>query len=174
MMYAISLITIEQTSIAIPKRNYLQEFLIFAIWFTMFSLSLSALPHLFAGLPIKTATPQGEPPWYFISRDFVNFLSATIGVILIFAVLSVFHKRNPNYTTLLLFITILFYGRPLLSRISVLMHTDHLFDPQLATTSWRTFEDYLNDPLKAYGVHIYMLMIVLGYLWTKKKYNPGL
>lgn len=156
------------------QKNYLMGFLIWGIGLSIFVSSLAVFPLLFSGLTLPSGySPSASPPWYFISQDFISFLSYTLGLILILLIFLLFRKRHMFFTSSMLFVEVIFYGSYLSKGISILTHTDNLFDPQLASTSWTTLAEYLNDPLKNIVFFTYIITVALTYRWMRKKYNFG-
>ena len=143
------------------------------VWFLVFGLSLFVFPRFFDHLAFRYEDPGTEPPWYFITTDFKAFLGALIGLILLIVALALASAavRRSRYALFYVFMTLMFYGIKVGDGIAILANTQHLLDPETATTTWQTHLAYLHSPWKQYGFFIYLLALVFVVSWKRKQFG---
>ena len=140
-----------------------------SIWLIIYVVSIAVFPKFFDGLPIRSTT--GEPPWYFIAQDFRMFLGASVGLLLSLSLVIFFCRKYPKNTLLGLFLVFLFFGSYLQRGFRILLNTENLFRPDIATTSWATHDEYLNTPRDILLYLIYAFILILIYLWIRNRQN---
>ena len=90
--------------------------------------------------------PFGDPPWYFIRHDAIHglvFLPLAIACVV--TILVAMRRKYPQ-TARNLFGVGLFAFQPVWQLLLIYLNTENLFDRATASTSWTTFDSYLEDP----------------------------
>ncbi|MEX0725082.1 MAG: hypothetical protein WEB58_15690 [Planctomycetaceae bacterium] len=89
-----------------------------------------------------TAGQDPEIPWSYITRDYVNGLCALIKLAIVIPLGAIFLKRCWPYSFMAIWMSVLWSSRAVVEFVAVLLHTDQLFDPVNATSTWRNFDEY--------------------------------
>ena len=91
--------------------------------------------------------PGGMAPFYFIVRDFIGGICGAISLLLIFIIGLVNLKKYPNFAWTMMLISIIFGGGSIGWSIIISFKTSNLLTPELAESSWNTFDEYIHDPM---------------------------
>ena len=91
--------------------------------------------------------PGGDPPFYFIRRDFIQGICMAASQLSVLFVCFVFMKRHPLYSWMTIGMSIIFCGGSIAKLIIIYFKTSNILTPQLSESSWNTFRDYINDPI---------------------------
>ena len=96
-------------------------------------------------------------PWYFIRRDFIEGICRAVEVtVCLLLGLLVWHRYR-RYARMLIFLPLLFSGYAIWKLGVILLRTKHVMNPQLAQSSWPSFDAYFNDRLIWTGLPVVLL-----------------
>lgn len=116
-------------------------------WFgvLLYIVSLFLGTYLGETLEFPGDGPGQDPPWYFIRRHLIQ--DVTVVAAMLFGLLTgavASQRRQDGARSLLLFCFTIggLYGW---RAVVILMKTRNVMSPELATTSWPTFEAYFGD-----------------------------
>lgn len=96
-------------------------------------------------LGLHSGSQEGEPPWYFITRDFADGICA-FGALLLslfFAVLT--WRWWPTYSSMMVWIVLILYGGDIAQAWIIHQACPGLIDGQRITSRWLTFDSYTYD-----------------------------
>ena len=103
--------------------------------------------------------PRGMDPFYFIVSDFIGGICKAISLLLIFIIGLVNLKKYPSYAGTIMLISTMFYGGSIGWSIIIFFKTSNLLTPELAESSWNTYEEYRHDPM-FWIAHVLTLVLV--------------
>jgi hypothetical protein len=110
--------------------------------------------------------PGDSPPWYFIRQDYIDgIVMGGIGLLCILVgVLAL--RRFRVFAEMLIWQTLLWFGGSVWQAVIILMRSDHVMDPALASTTWQSFDAYIADPLYWRGKMVLYLLVGIVVLAT--------
>lgn len=102
-----------------------------------------------------------NPPWYFIGQDLVSDLAYSVALaaclIVAFAFRRLYQGASSRWAA---FMAVLWTGPHAADAVVILLHTSHVWDPARATTTWRSFHDFIGDPVR----HIALASVLVAVL----------
>ncbi len=137
------------------------------IWFLIYFIILKYSPE-WATLK-ASVKPDDSPPWYFIIQDLNTGISSVIGLVISLIGLFIFHKKIGPLSIFLVYITFLFYGPHIGDTIVILKNTSEVFDPALAISEWKSYQEYFNNAWRSYVYYLYLFVITLSYIYFLRK-----
>ena len=147
--------------------NYLKGAL-WISWLVVFMLSLLVFPDLFSFIEVKD-TPNNSPPWYFILNDLKDFYGALMGFALSIFLIIFFSRMDSRTLLMVALFSLIWYGHKIGNGISIFLNTENVFDPDLATTNWKTHKEYLYSPWKSYIGYVYLIIVgIVGFIINRK------
>ena len=120
-------------------------------------------------LPIKSGTP--EAIWNLIARDFRKSIASLVGLMASIFLLIPSLKSRKLYTWAILIICFIYYGVSIGDGIMILLNTEHMYNPDTATTTWINPQDYKSNFWNRLGSLCYLGLLGLFYLmfYLKRK-----
>ena len=91
-----------------------------------------------------------NPPWYFIHRDFAEGVSSGIVLLIAWTLAVIFWRRFRPYSSMCIWMPWIWLGGKIANAIIIHRECPGLLDGGPATTSWQTFDSYLEDPEVAF------------------------
>ena len=142
----------------------------FAVGALLYIGATTGAQHTFPNTWFSDLGPGTTPPWYFIGRDLIDGLWAAGGCIA-FCAFTLVAARLLGSTVWWAFAAnmIAFVGR-MGTGVNVLLHTSHALTRSQATTTWPTFETFLQSQKTASGASLVVGMLVAGFslVWYKR------
>ncbi len=139
------------------------------VWTFIALFTIVYLPELVAFVDIGVFDRNDGPPWYFIYGDLFKSLAYSIGFLISLIVVYIcYRNENIFYLTILLF-SFIWFGVAIGDGIIILLNSNNIFNPDIATTNWKTFDDYINNPWKSYLYIIYLVIAVSCFIYFLKK-----
>jgi len=158
------------------KSNEYKGVWVLAVFLTIYILSNIVFRGLFDDLPLPTKKGDGVP-WYFITRDFRAFLVNSIGLVLMMISAAILYRKHKVYTVMGVWITSMSMLKVVAKGIGILLNTEHILNPELATTTWSSFEDYRSSPWNMKGAFFIIIIatVLFGiWMWRYRKKHPVL
>ena len=120
--------------------------------------------------------PNGMDPFYFIVRDFIGGICRAISLLLIFIVGLVNLKKYPNYAWTIMLISTLFGGESIGWSIIIFFKTSNLLTPELAESSWHTFDEYRHDSMIwiARGLTLVLVVAITSLSIVKRRKSKAM
>ncbi len=115
--------------------------------------------------------PRGMDPFYFIVRDFIGGICKAISLLLIFIIGLVNLKKYPSFARVIMLISTMFYGGVVGWSIIIFFKTSNLLTPELAESSWNTYEEYRHDPMiwVAHGLTLVLVVAMISLAVVRRK-----
>ncbi len=141
------------------------------IWLALGFYLISSLIFFYGlnWLPVKSGSPWDNPPWYFIGVDFKRFIASVFCLLLAVPVFYVMFKSElRKFRDGLLFLSV-WTVLPLVQGIIILYKTKNIFNPELATTTIQTHEEYLI--IKDWSLYVFItigVFLVAYRIWLQK------
>lgn len=120
-------------------------------------------------LPLKTGSALENPPWYFIGVDLKKFFASIFCLLLAGPVYYLMYRSGfRKVRDGLLFLSVwLIY--PIIQGVLIFIKTRNIFNPELASTTIETHEEYLK--LKDWSFYILItigVFLVAYKIWLQK------
>ena len=122
--------------------------------------------------------PRGMDPFYYIVLHFIGGICKAISLLLIFIVGLVNLKKYPSYAGTIMLVSTMFYGGSIGRSITIFFKTSNLLTPELAKSSWNTYDEYSHEPM-FWIAHVLTLVLVAAIISLaivkrkKSEYMPG-
>ena len=140
------------------------HFVSYNIAFSEFLSRLLNVPH--------NASPQDNPPLYFLRQDVVAGLCFGAGMLLTVLLVAITWRRFQPYSFVTLWLAWLFCMPGIVKAASVYVRCPNLLDPRGAKSAWLTFEDYIHDPyLKGAMYGTMAVGVVLAYVTRHSRWR---
>lgn len=91
-----------------------------------------------------------DPPWYFIHRDFAEGFSSAIALFIAWTLALIYWRRFQTYTPICIWMPWMWLGGKIVKAVIIYRECPGLLAGGSATTSWQTFDSYLEDPQVAF------------------------
>ncbi len=89
----------------------------------------------------------GDPPFYIMRGDFIQGIAIGGSGLFAAAMGLFFWRRCHVYAWMVVWMSILWTGGPLVKSVIIAFNTTDILSPLTSESSWLTLEDYLNDPV---------------------------
>lgn len=86
------------------------------------------------------------PPWHYIHRDFAQGVSSGGALLLAWTAALLFWKRLQPYSSMCVWMPWFWLGGHVAKACIIFRECPGLLDGGSATTSWKTFDTYIDDP----------------------------
>jgi hypothetical protein len=105
--------------------------------------------------------PGDAPPWYFIRHQFVDGVCKGVALLITLLLALMVVRWVPESSLTLAMFGLIWLGGEVWQSVVIMMNCQNLMDPVQATTRWKTFDDFLYDPIYRYPPFI-LLFIWVG------------
>ena len=143
----------------------------FVVSGVFYSISLEGAFRTFQDTWFFRFGPGNSPPWYFIGNDLVDALwSLPCAVALIAFSFLAARKLGPIVWGAL-GVSLVSFSRPICEGVNILLHTRHVWDPARATSTWMSFDNYLQSQYVASTVSLVVTapLMVWCFVWFARE-----
>lgn len=128
--------------------------------------------HLWTSVSVNAGS---APPWYFIGNDLVEGVAAA-GAMAILLCVAFVSTRVPDYSRfsrMVAWQAVLWNASKVLWGLVILTHTTSIWDEGRASTTWKTFDVYLNNPARQWTLWC-GFALALPFVWADWRHNRSM
>ena len=119
------------------------------------------------GVLWTSSASLSTPPWYFLGKDLIDAISYSIALSIFLVFVFLTRERYGHTYTSTVPLAFIFMGNHVFDGIVVLIRTDNIMDPKVASSHWQSLPAYLNDPLRSWGLPIVFAIALASGLLLK-------
>ena len=154
-----------------PSRGSREAGWLMAVFLAVYGISLFSGSSLASWLGAPRSAVGGEPPWYFIRRDFFDGLCLLLGMLMMVTVGAAAWWRNRSPVSSWLYMIFLWMLPHGILSVAIYLRCDHFFDYSSAVCPWPTFEAYsaLKNQLLFGALGAAVLLFAVLSLWKRRR-----
>ena len=141
-----------------PKGEWILAVVV-AILLVRYSWTLHEYVELALDVPAGDA-PGGDAPFWFLRQHVVDGVCAEVGMLLALLLAALTWKRYPRYSSTALWMGCLWSVPSVVDALIICCRSSNLMDPRRAATDWKTFDQWLDDPLRRVSFYASLAAIV--------------
>jgi hypothetical protein len=133
----------------------------FVVGAVFYSISLEGSQQTFKDTWFFHLGPGDSPPWYFIGINLMDALWS-LPCALAFITFSLLTARKLGPTVWAALGTcLLSFVRPICEGVNIALHTRHVWDPARATSTWMSFDSYVQSQVVTSRVSLVAMVLLL-------------
>lgn len=117
----------------------------FLVSVALYSISLEGSFHTFHNTWFFRLGPGNSPPWYFIGNDLVDSLWSLACVLALVAFSFLTVRKLGSTVWAALGVSLAGFSLPICKGVNIALHTRHVWDPARATSTWMSFDSYIQS-----------------------------